>query len=264
MQNVVSLDHLATKRRLSASSQNQALSAILFLYRYVLDRELDNIEIIARARKPKRIPVVMAKEEVKAVLAHLVPDMWLVASLLYSSGLRLMEALRLRVQDVDFSYSQILVRNGKGFKDRITMLSEKLKVPLKRHLKIVHQIHQDDLSDGFGNVCLPYALARKYPNAPREWGWQFMFPQHIRWIDPKTNNQGRHHLHPTSVQRAVRIAVKRSGIAKRATCHTFRHSFATHLMENGYDIRTVQELLGHKSVKTTMIYTHVLKLRTLC
>ena len=253
------LDHLATRRKLSASSQSQALSALLFMYRNVLERELDNIEIIARARRPRHLPVVMTKEEVKAILEQLPPGMWLIASLLYSSGVRLMEGLNLRVHDIDFSYNEIQVRDGKGFKDRRTMLSEKLKIPLKRHLKIVKKIHQEDIPENFGNVYMPYALEKKYPNAPREWSWQFVFPQPARWIDPKTGVQGRHHVHPTSVQKAVRTAAKRAGIVKHATCHTFRHSFATHLMENGYDIRTVQELLGQKSVKTTMIYTHVLK-----
>ena len=252
------LTHLATKEKVSASTQNQALSALLFLYRHVLGREVGDLGEIIRARKPKRLPVVMTRGEVKAVLTNLTGDKWLMASLMYGAGLRLMECLRLRVQDIDFSRNEILVRDGKGAKDRITMLPESLKALLQRHLKIVKAIHERDLADGWGRVLLPDALDRKYPNAPREWRWQWIFPQENRWKNPKTGEEGRHHVHASIIQKAVNGAVKRANLAKRATCHTFRHSFATQLLESGYDIRTVQELLGHKDVKTTMIYTHVL------
>ena len=252
------LTHLAVKEKVSASTQNQALSALLFLYRHVLGREVGDLGEVIRARKPKRLPVVMTCDEVKAVLANLTGDKWLMASIMYGAGLRLMECLRLRVQDIDFSRNEILVRDGKGAKDRVTMLPASLKVPLLEHLKRVKNIHERDLADGWGRVLLPDAIDRKYPNAPREWRWQWVFPQEKRWKNPKTGEEGRHHVDESLVQKAVRQAVTSAGLTKRATCHTFRHSFATHLLEGGYDIRTVQELLGHKDVKTTMIYTHVL------
>lgn len=252
------LTHLAVKEKVSASTQNQALSALLFLYRYVLDREVGNLGDIIRARKPTRIPVVMTREEVKSVIRQLSGDKWLMASLMYGAGLRLMECLRLRVQDLDFSRKEIAVRDGKGAKDRITMLPESLIAPLQDHLKRVKKIHERDLSEGWGRVQMPNALARKYPNASSEWLWQWVFPQENRWYNPATKEEGRHHMDESLVQKAVRDAVLRAGLTKRATCHTFRHSFATHLLESGYDIRTVQELLGHSDVKTTMIYTHVL------
>jgi len=252
------LTHLAVDRKVSASTQNQALSALLFLYRYVIGREVGNLGDVIRARRPKRLPVVMTREEVKAVLANLVGDKRLMASLMYGAGLRLMECLRLRVQDVDFSRNEILVRDGKGSKDRITMLPESLKTPLREHLKRVKATHEKDLADGWGRVQMPAALDRKYPNAPAEWRWQWVFPQENRWTNPKTKEQGRHHIDESLVQKAVRETVSKAGLTKRATCHTFRHSFATHLLEGGYDIRTVQELLGHSDVKTTQIYAHVL------
>ena len=252
------LTHLAVKEKVSSSTQNQALSALLFLYRHVLGREVGDLGEVIRARKPKRLPVVMTREEVKAVLADLAGDKWLMASLMYGAGLRLMECLRLRVQDVDFARNEILVRDGKGAKDRITMLPGSLKTPLQDHLKKVKALHGRDLADGWGRVQMPTALDRKYPNAPADWRWQWVFPQENRWINPQTKAQGRHHVDESLVQKAVRDAVARAGLTKRATCHTFRHSFATHLLEGGYDIRTVQELLGHNDVKTTMIYTHVL------
>jgi integron integrase len=227
-------------------------------YRHVLKREVGELGEVIRARKPKRLPVVMTREEVKAVLANLSGDRWLMASLLYGAGLRLMECLRLRVQDIDFSRNEILVRDGKGAKDRVTMLPESLKAPLQEHLKRVQAVHERDLADGCGRVLLPAALDRKYPNAPAEWRWQWVFPQENRWTNTQTGEQGRHHVHESILQKAVAGAVKKTGLTKRATCHTFRHSFATQLLEGGYDIRTVQELLGHKDVKTTMIYTHVL------
>ena len=200
----------------------------------------------------------MTRDKVKAVLANLNSDKWLMASLMYGAGLRLMECLRLRVQDIDFARNEIVVRGGKGAKDRVTMLPESLKKPLQVHLRQVKAIHERDLADGWGRVKLPTALDRKYPNAPADWRWQWVFPQEKRWIDPQTKEQGRHHIDESLVQKAVRDAVVKAGLTKHATCHTFRHSFATHLMESGYDIQTVQELLGHSDVKTTMIYTHVL------
>ncbi len=252
------LTHLAVKQKVSASTQNQALSALLFLYRHVIGRDVGDLGEVIRARKPTRLPVVMTREEIKSVLANLTGDKWLMASLMYGAGLRLMECLRLRVQDLDFSRHEILVRDGKGAKDRITMLPESLKTSLQDHLKQVKAIHERDLADGWGRVLMPDALDRKYPNAPKEWRWQWVFPQENRWKNAKTAEQGRHHVDESLVQKAVREAVARAGLTKRATCHTFRHSFATHLLEGGYDIRTVQELLGHKDVSTTMIYTHVL------
>ncbi len=252
------LTHLAVTEKVSASSQNQALSAILFLYRQVIGRPVGNLGEVIRARKPERLPVVMTREEVMAVLAHLTGDKWLMASLMYGTGVRLMECLHLRVQDVDFSRNEILIRNGKGAKDRITMLPASLKAPLQQHLITVKALHEKDMADGWGRVQMPDALDRKYPHAPTEWRWQWLIPQASRWKNPRTGEEGRHHVHESIIQKAVNGAVKKAGLAKRATCHTFRHSFATQLLENGYDIRTVQELLGHKDVKTTMIYTHVL------
>ncbi len=252
------LTHLAVKEKVSASTQNQALSALLFLYRHVLGLEVGDLGDVIRARKPQRLPVVMTREEVKAVLSCLQGDKWLMASLMYGSGLRLMECLKLRVQDIDFGGNEILVRDGKGAKDRITMLPESLKAPLQKHLRSVKAIHEKDLSDGWGRVQMPDALDRKYPNAPADWRWQWVFPQENRWRNPKTGEQGPHHIHETIIQKAVGQAVRKAHLTKRATCHSFRHSFATHLLADGYDIRTVQELLGHKDVKTTMIYTHVL------
>jgi integron integrase len=252
------LTHLAVREHVSASTQNQALAALLFLYRHVLGREVGDLGEVIRARRPTRLPVVMTREEVKAVLAHLSGDRWLMASLMYGAGLRLMECLRLRVQDIDLARRELLVRDGKGAKDRVTMLPESLKSPLEEHLKHVKAVHAQDCAEGWGAVELPEALARKYPNAPKEWAWQWVFPQERRWTNGKTGEQGRHHVDESLVQKAVHGAVGRAGLTKRATCHTFRHSFATHVLEAGYDIRTVQELLGHADVKTTMIYTHVL------
>ncbi len=252
------LTHRAVKEKVSASTQNQALSALLFLDRHVLGREIGDLGEVIRARKPKRLPVVMTRDEVKAVLANLSGDKWLMASLMYGAGLRLMECLRMRVQDIDFSRNEILVRDGKGAKDRIAMLPESLKAPLQEHFKSVKAIHERDLADGWGRVLLPDALDRKYPKAPREWRWQWVFPRENRWKNSQTGEQGRHHVDESLVQKAVRQAVTAAGLTKRATCHTFRHSFATHLLESAYDIRTIQELLSHKNVSTTMIYTRVL------
>ncbi len=252
------LTYLAVEQKVAASTQNQALAALLFLYRHVIGRDVGDLGHVIRARKPQRVPVVMTREEVKAVLNELEGDSWLMASLLYGSGLRLMECLRLRVQDVDLTRSEITVRSGKGNKDRVTMLPESLKPPLKDQLRRAKAIHERDLADGWGRVELPEALARKYPNAPAQWPWQWVFPQQNRWTNAETKTQGRHHTHETMLQRSMKEAVRHAGITKQVGCHTLRHSFATHLLEAGYDIRTIQELLGHKNVSTTMIYTHVL------
>ncbi|MBD3424636.1 MAG: integron integrase [Candidatus Latescibacteria bacterium] len=252
------LTYLAVKRNVSASTQNQALSALLFLYRHVLEIELGDLGNIIRARKPKRIPVVLTREEVRSIFKYMKGDKLLMAGLMYGAGLRLTECLRLRVKDIDFQANQIIVRDGKGFKDRVTILPEAYRNKLKIHLRNVRAIHKKDLSDGWGRVKMPYALNRKYPNAAAEWKWEWVFPQKNRWINPRDNKQGRHHIDSSIIQKMFRRAVKEAGIQKHATCHTLRHSFATHLLKSGYDIRTIQELLGHKDIKTTMIYTHVL------
>jgi integron integrase len=252
------ISHLAVEDGVAASTQTVALGALLFLYRDVLKQELPYVGNIERARKPKRLPVVFTRDETKRIFANLEGTHWLIAGLLYGSGLRLMECLRLRVKDVDFNYGQITVRDGKGEKDRVTMLPAKLKQPLMRHLQKVKLLHDEDLASGYGDVFLPYALARKYPNAPKLYAWQYVFPAAKRSVDPRTGFERRHHLSETTIQKAVKNAIRKTHISKNGSCHTFRHSFATHLLEEGYDIRTVQELLGHKDVKTTMIYTHVL------
>lgn len=252
------LTHLAVAGKVAASTQNQAKSALLFLYKEVLGSELPWLDNVERAKTPKRLPVVLTRDEVQAVLSRLEGTHWLIVSLLYGSGLRIMEGVRLRVKDVDLSRREILVRDGKGFKDRVTMLPESLVNPLKAHLQRVKGLHDQDLAAGFGNVHLPYALEKKYPNAMREWAWQYVFPSANLAVDPRSGETRRHHLQDQAVQRAVKQAVRSAGLAKPATPHTFRHSFATHLLEGGYDIRTVQELLGHSDVSTTMIYTHVL------
>ncbi len=254
------LTHLAVEGKVSASTQTQALSALLFLYRHVLGREIGELGDVIRARKPRHLPVVLNRDEVRAVLAHLDGDTWLVASLLYGAGLRLAECVNLRGQDIDFSRGEITVRRGKGAKDRVTMLPRSVQEPLREHLQRVRQLHEHDLAAGWGRVRLPDAVGRKYPSAAADWRWQWVFPQRRRWKNEQTGAQGRHHVHETMVQRAVKSAVDRSGVTKRAGCHTLRHSFATHLLETGYDIRTIQELLGHTDVRTTMIYTHVLNL----
>jgi integron integrase len=254
------LSSLALDRRVAASTQNQALSALLFLYREVLQHDLPWLEGVVRAKRPIRLPVVLTREEVQAVLAQLRGTPRLMGTLLYGAGLRLLECARLRVKDVDFGLNHILVRDGKGQKDRVTLLPATTKPDLARHIEAVRQQHQKDLSRGAGWVALPGGLERKYPNAGREWAWQWVFPATSCYVDRETGKRRRHHLHESVVQRAVKEAVRRAGIAKPATPHTFRHSFAAHLLEDGYDIRTIQELLGHKDVKTTMIYTHVLGL----
>jgi integron integrase len=252
------LSALAVQRNVAASTQNQALSALLFLYREVLGQELPWLDEIVRAKQPARIPVVLSRGEVHAILGALDGPVRLLALLLYGSGLRLLEALRLRVKDVDFARNQITVRGGKGDRDRVTMLPAAVSIDLTKHLETVHEQHEADLRAGAGWVELPWALARKYPHAGREWGWQWVFPATRTYLHRETGQRRRHHLHESVLQRAVKAAVRSNGIAKRATCHTFRHSFATHLLEDGSDIRTVQELLGHRDVTTTMIYTHVL------
>ena len=252
------LTHLAVKENVAASTQNQALAALLFLYEHVLEQPLERIEGVVRARKPKRLPAVLTRDEVEAVLAQLGGLPRLVCTLLYGSGLRLLEGLQLRVKDLDFGRGEITVRDGKGQKDRVTVLPEALHQPLEDHLRYVREQHEADLRVGLGRAPLPGALVRKYPNAEREWGWQWVFPASSHYLDRRTGIRHRHHLHESVIQRAVHEAVRRAGLAKPAASHTFRHSFATHLLEDGYDIRTVQELLGHKDVKTTMVYTHVL------
>jgi integron integrase len=253
------LTHLAVKRQVSASSQNQALAALLFLYREVLRQELGWVEGIVRAKRPERLPVVLTRAEVRAILDQLQGTKRLMAELLYGGGLRLTECLRLRVKDVDFEYGQLIIRDGKGQKDRITLLPTTSREPLARHLASVRRVHERDLALGYGRIPLPFALARKYPNADREWAWQFVFPASKRCLDPRTGKSVRFHIAESALQRTVKEAVRRAGIAKPASCHTFRHSFATHLLEDGYDIRTVQQLLGHRDVRTTMIYAHVIK-----
>lgn len=252
------LTHLAVAGKVAAATQNQAKSALLFLYREVLETELPWLDNVERARAPKRLPVVLTRTEVQTLLARLDGTHWLVANLLYGAGLRIMEALRLRVKDLDLARREILVRDGKGFKDRVTMLPVALANPLQEHLKRVAELHHRDVAAGYGAVHLPHALERKYPGAATEWGWQYVFPSTTLSVDPLSGETRRHHVQDQAVQRAIRQAVRNAGLAKPATPHTLRHSFATHLLEGGYDIRTVQELLGHADVSTTMIYTHVL------
>ena len=252
------LTHLAVTEHVSAATQNQAFNALLFLYRQVLQMGALQIEGVERARHSRKLPVIFTKEESAAVLTAMSGVPRLIAGLLYGSGLRIMEAVRLRVKDLDFQRNEIRVRDGKGGKDRVTMLPLTLKEPLRRQIEGVHRLHQNDLRLGFGEVYLPYALERKYKNASKESGWQYVFPADKLSVDPRSGKIRRHHISEQQVQRAVKTAVRKAGIWKNGTCHSFRHSFATHVLEDGYDIRTVQELLGHKDVRTTMIYTHVL------
>jgi integron integrase len=253
------LSYLAVDENVSASTQNQALNAIVFMYRELFQRELEQFPNIQWAKRSTRIPVVLTEAEVMLILSKLKGTPWLMASLLYGSGLRLNECLSLRVKDLDFGYRQIVARDSKGNKDRVTVLPLNLIEPLKEHLKRVKCIHEKDLLDGFGSVPLPYALARKYPTAPREWAWQYVFPASRRYRYPDSGQEIRFHLHDSVLPKYIRRAVKAAGIYKRVGCQTFRHSFATHLIQNGYDIRTVQEFLGHADIRTTMIYTHVLQ-----
>jgi integron integrase len=252
------LTSLAIESNVSASTQNQALAAIVFLYREVLNIPLEATERLARAKRPVRLPVVLSREEMRRLIAEMDGAAQLAAMLLYGSGMRIMECLRLRIKDVDFGNAQILVRGGKGDKDRITMLPSVAESRLHEHVEEVRVIHARDMRRGGGRVDVPGALARKYPKASTEFRWQYVFPATRTYIDLVTRELRRHHLHPTVIQRAVAEAVRSAGLMKRATCHTFRHSFATHLLEDGYDLRTIQELLGHSDVRTTMIYTHVL------
>lgn len=249
---------LATRGKVAASTQNQALSALLFLYREVLQVDLPWMENVIRAKRPQRLPVVLSVTEVQSLLAQMEGRPWLLASLLYGTGLRLMECLRLRVKDMDFARNEIVVRDGKGGKDRRTVLPRTLIEPLQREIERARTLHEDDLAAGFGEVWLPHALARKYPNAGREFGWQYVFAARARTHDPREDTQRRHHFDEGMLSRALRRARLRAGLAKPVSAHTLRHSFATHLLEAGYDIRTIQELLGHKDVATTQIYTHVL------
>ena len=252
------LSRLAVDGRVAAATQNQAFSALLFLYREVLGIGLQGLENTERAKRPERLPLVLSENEVRAVLRHLKGRMLTMAYLMYGSGLRLLECARLRVKDIDFDRREITVRDGKGGKDRLTVLPGRASDRLRSHLEKVYRVHQDDLAGGAGSVLMPDALARKYPNASREWGWQWVFPAARMHTDLDTGERRRHHIHETVLQRAFKDAVRASGITKPATCHTLRHSFATHMLESGYDIRTIQELLGHSDLSTTMIYTHVL------
>lgn len=252
------LTHLAVDRRVAASTQSQAKSALLFLYQKFLKLEVEWLKDVVAAKQPQRLPTVLTVEEARTLLSHMKGEAWLVASLLYGSGLRLMEACRLRVLDIDFAMRQITIRNGKGAKDRVTMLPESLIIPLKSHLELVRLQHQRDCDQGGGEVFLPFALDQKYPAAAREWKWQYAFPADGLSEDPRSGAVRRHHIDEQRVQRAVKQAAQDANIQKKVTPHTLRHSFATHLLQNGYDIRTVQELLGHKDIRTTQIYTHVL------
>jgi integron integrase len=252
------LSHLARDRDVAAATQNQALAAILFLYKNVLAQPLPWLDQIERAKRPARMPTVLSVAEVRRLLARMQGTKWLMASLLYGAGLRLRECLKLRVKDVDFDYRQIMVRDAKGGKDRVTMLPESVIEPLQQHLVRARSLHERDLASGHGDVELPDALARKYPKVPYEWGWKFVFPSHKLSTDPRTGVMRRHHVYENYLIRGVKEAARAARIAKHVSCHTLRHSFATHLLERGQDIRTVQELLGHASVETTMIYTHVM------
>jgi len=254
----VFLTHLAVNKKVAASTQNQALCAIIFLYKHVLKIDIGDLGDMVWAKKPKRLPVVFTRTEAQAIIDQLNGIKWIMVNILYGSGLRLMECLRLRVQDVDFGQKKIIVRDGKGAKDRATLFPEVIKKQLTLHLKTIKIQHLKDLTDGYGKVYLPYALENKYPNANKEWCWQYIFPSEKLSIDPRSGIKRRHHLDESYLQKAVKSAIKKAGINKNAGCHTFRHSFATHLLEDTQDIRTVQELLGHEDLNTTMIYTHVL------
>ena len=251
--------HRAVRDKVAASTQNSAFNALVFLYRHVLKQPFPDLGELERAKRPRRVPTVFTMEEVTTVLAQLTGVHRLMASLLYGAGLRLMECVRLRVKDVDFAYHQITVRDGKGQQDRVTILPQSVDETLQRHLAKVKLLHEEDVAEGYGEVYLPYALARKYPHAGTSWVWQYAFPASRRSIDPRSGIERRHHLSEAVLQRAVKRAIHQAKIPKRGSCHTLRHSFATHLLERGYDIRTVQELLGHKDVSTTMVYTHVLQ-----
>ena len=252
------LTYLAVHDKVAAATQNQALNALVFFFRHVLTRDLDSPFKLVRAKRPARLPAVLSKEEVFSLFSHLSGEHLLMAQLLYGGGLRLMEVLRMRIKDLDFNLRQILVRDGKGFKDRVTVFPDCLRDPLQAHLERVRRIFESDLAQNIAGVFLPYALERKYPAAAREWQWQYVFPSDRLSVDPRSGLFRRHHTDESYLQKEVRRAARAAGIPKPVGCHTLRHSFATHLLESGYDIRTVQELLGHSDVKTTMIYTHVL------
>ena len=252
------LSYLATQKNVAASTQNQALSAILFLYKNVLHKELGDFGNVVRAKRSRKIPVVFTKDEVRGILTNLTGEKQLMASLLYGSGLRLTECFRLRVKDIDFDNKQIVVRDGKGEKDRVTLLSEKIIPHLNKHINKVKKVHKADSIKDVGTTNIPYALERKYPNIAKEWYWCYVFPSTKTVVDKNTGEVKRHHLNESVLQRAVKKAIKLAKVEKHGGCHTFRHSFATHLLENGYDIRTIQDLLGHKNLQTTMIYTHVM------
>lgn len=252
------LSHLATDLKVAASTQNQALNALVFMYRHVLNLPMPQLDDVVRAKRPQKLPVILTRTEVTRIMDCLSGWHWLVVALLYGAGLRVTEALRLRIKDLDLQQNSITVREGKGNKDRVTVLPAQVISPIIQHIKRVQRQHQTDLEKGYGEVVLPNALARKYPNANRQWGWQWVFPAPHRSADPRSGVYARHHLSQSAVNKHLRLARDRCGLNKHVTCHTFRHSFATHLLEDGYDIRTVQELLGHADVSTTMIYTHVL------
>ncbi|WP_305909463.1 integron integrase [Methylomarinum sp. Ch1-1] len=254
------LTHLAVERQVSVATQNQAMNALVFLYRKVLDQALDNPIDAVRSRKNRRIPVVLTQDEVKNIIALLDGVPQLIVKLLYGSGLRITEAVRMRVQDIDFDYRQVTVRSGKGEKDRVSTFPVSLTTQLSAHMAKVKLIHEQDLERGYGSVYLPFALAKKYPNADKEWGWQYMFPAKTLSLDPRSSMTRRHHIDQSAVNKAIKKAVRQLGISKKISAHTFRHSFATHLLQRGTDIRTIQALLGHNDVETTMIYTHVLNL----
>ncbi|HBT87898.1 MAG TPA: integron integrase [Desulfobacter sp.] len=252
------LQHLAVQRNLAESTQNQALNALVFFYDKVLKQPLGDIGNFARAKRPRRLPVVLTRSEVAKILGQMAGTQKLMASLLYGTGMRLMDCVRLRVQDIDFGYQQIVIRDGKGKKDRVLPLPERLVNQLKTHLEAVHEIHETDLEKGLGETSLPNALEQKYPDGAKEWGWQYVFPSGRLSVDPRSGKTRRHHIHENGLQKAIKNAAQQANITKRVNCHALRHSFATHLLESGYDIRTVQELLGHADVSTTRIYTHVL------
>jgi integron integrase len=252
------LTHLAVERKVSASTQNQAKAALLFLYKKVLQIELPWLSEVVAAKVSRRLPVVLTQREVRELLLQLNGVTWLVASLLYGTGMRVLEGLRLRIKDIEFERREIIIREGKGSKDRITVLPENLILPLREQIEHARVLHQKDLADGMGSVWLPDALATKYKSAARSWGWQYVFPSGVRSIDPRSGAQRRHHVHEQSIQKSVSTAAKRAAIDKPCTPHVLRHSFATHMLQSGYDIRTVQELLGHQDVSTTQIYTHVM------
>ena len=255
---VAFLNHLAVKREVAASTQNQALNALLFLYKQVLGREELILDNITRAKRPEKLPTVFDRDEIDRLFNHMGGTPKLVAAILYGAGLRLLGGLRLRIQDIEFGRNQIVVRSGKGAKDRVTLLPPEVVQPIRRQMAVAQKLHQEDLAGGLGEVYLPYALERKYPNAAKQWGWQYLFPSGNTAEDPRSGKIRRHHIGEPAIQRAVKKAISAAGLVRHANCHTLRHSFATHLLEDGYDIRTVQELLGHKDVRTTMIYTHVM------